>query len=585
MHQVFRIVELLELIFHHVQDQVAYAQLAITCQSFRELAFDGLYAHIQSFAKFLKCLPRDLWHMEDSQTIGFRRDFTQDDWGKLFSYTRRIKTVVINNRDVVSNKVAASLRSCPFPSLFPQLHALHINGYPILTPMHRVLMVPTLRTLTARDMDVSSLMAPTLRTMNMQHGMDMSSPTSASDSPLARLPMIENFSCGRHRAEPTAWISDVLKGWKHLRSVDCGPLDVEALEHIARMPRVSSLVLPVAASDAWLERHFGIALCDELDLQVGNFVTFSRAMRALFMPPRDLVLSRIVGGSRSLAHLSSITIYSTDARNFTSPSPTSTTPYSLSHITNALVSCVSHDHLTVIKLSDYWTSGKPSGRIRHADLTPLCVFSQLTTLVIKLQRQRILLDDDQFADLIARWSRLHTLSLAKFEHPMGLSSLLAVLRSCPGLRNLDVAFRVRLSDVEALRVTPSQSNNPDYADRIGHGSELPCNRYIEWMNMEHATEDPEDAAPLANLFRRVVPALCSCQRAISSTTGAISGQEARWWMEQTRRRTNGRVEEAKEWKAMFWCLVLAEMRGETTGVGNPNKASSHYAQELRTSSL
>jgi len=72
--------------------------------------------------------------------------------------------------------------------------------------------------------------------------------------------------------------------------------------------------------------------------------------------------------------------------------------------------------------------------------------------------------------------------------------------------------------------------------------------------MEHATEDPEDAASFANfLLQHIVPAfrLCSCQRAISSITGASNAQEAGRWMERTRRRTNGELEEAKEWRVMF----------------------------------
>ncbi|EIW83426.1 hypothetical protein CONPUDRAFT_164378 [Coniophora puteana RWD-64-598 SS2] len=540
MHQLLLISELLELIFEYIDEPATYAQLASVCKDLKEPSLDALYADVRCFPRFLTCMPSDLWCIQN-QRFGFKRDVIRDDWDKLYSYAKRVKTVVVekNNRDIfVADEVAeALLKLSPFPTLFPQLHTLYIYGYEHFEPIHYVLMAPTLRSLYVRDIETSCFLdgAPDLPTL---------------------CPLIEYFSCwdngnlrlpGRMKK-----MTDTLSRLNCLRSVDCGPLDADVVEHLSGVKHLSSIRAPVIASDSWIGLHVGIPALDDLRLQVDTFETFSQAVWALFTHP----LSES-HADQPLARLRSVTMNVSQLPGTAPITGPSTSP---SLITSALAACVSPENLTTIKLADYWTSTQTTGRFTHADLAPLCVFAHLTSLTIKFQSQPLSLDDAQLADLIVHWPRLTSLHLAKLERPLNLASLIAVLRACPDLRQMELLIKAEPTDVTALLRDPTSSDGIVYDDTTG--CSLPCNTYVTWMDMYHATEEPEDAVPFARLLHRILPSLKSCDRSVSSNSDAVSAQEARQWLEHTRRTPNGRAESFRGWRTMFWQLVFALMRGE-----------------------
>ncbi|EIW75076.1 hypothetical protein CONPUDRAFT_169506 [Coniophora puteana RWD-64-598 SS2] len=529
MHHVFLISELIELIFQQIECQETLFRLSRVCHVFKDPALDALYGSIQSLPRLLTCLSSDLLDATPGGDGGasfknFCRELTHDDWASLASYARRVKNldikVSIHRR--LHKDTFDALCKCPIP-LFPRLRTLRLSGTIYLASLHRIVLTPSLRVLHIPDVTADDFI-------------------SNAPTPYLYCPNIESFTCldkgtGRDPAKLMR-LAKTLCRWKYLHHLDCGPLNVEILAHLAHASSLGTLVIPVMSSDTWLSERYRLRDVDELNLVIDSIDTWARALRALF---QDNEGSESHSDKSTYASLRALTMTMTPIQGVLSvQAPAQRVPSPPSLISSTLSSLVCRKHLSVLKLSDYWSSPLPKGRFGIEELTPLRGFAQLRELVIKFRSYPLTFDDMELAALVSYWPRLERLHLTKLEQPVSLTGLIAVLQACPSLCYLDLAVRLDPADVA----------------NVSASSPLPRNAYITWMDLEHTHERAKDADPLARLLHCMLPSLLSCDRSVSSRgRDACSPAEARRWMLSWRRRTT----EPREWRARFWLLVFAEM--------------------------
>jgi hypothetical protein len=69
MHHCLNIGEIVRVIFGLVDAKGDLAALAATCELFRDLALELLWASLDSFAPLIRCLPDDIWSEDSLQQV------------------------------------------------------------------------------------------------------------------------------------------------------------------------------------------------------------------------------------------------------------------------------------------------------------------------------------------------------------------------------------------------------------------------------------------------------------------------------------------------------------------------------------
>ncbi|EIW75587.1 hypothetical protein CONPUDRAFT_77242 [Coniophora puteana RWD-64-598 SS2] len=491
MHHALLIQELIEIVFQHVEDGRALSRLART----------------------------------------FTRVMTPRDWEILYSYTRRVKKVVVYAWDtdesttILHSRVYRALSDCPLSNLFPKLHTIRVEGDTTGYNRHyRYLMTQGL------------LLSPNLRAIHVDI---MMLNRFLSDVPLITelCPNVESFSCRNYdnqqrpprNGEPDL-LTRTLCQWECIRSVDCGTVSAEILSHMVKSPSPSldHLSVPVNTEEPWLAGHYGIHEIKQLSLIVDGIDTFPRALRALLLNGNSTTQSSSLSESQA-AHLHTLDVLFDQHMRPCAIEPPPRPPFL---IFKSLAECVSHACLTSIKLSESKSSVIKlpiNSRFDKDALSPLCAFSMLTELIIDLNRHPIVLEDfdgngesdardggsdEALAALVSYWPRLEQLKLKKLQRPASLAGLFAVLTSCPRLTYLNMRICVdpRQVNIAAESMSGANSAGPTKGSAF---TPLPRNPCITWLDLTHTSERLQDIKPLARVLYHVVPSLCSCGRSDS----------------------------------------------------------------------
>ncbi|EPQ55501.1 hypothetical protein GLOTRDRAFT_110924, partial [Gloeophyllum trabeum ATCC 11539] len=100
MHQCLRISEIFRIVIKSVSEDRANRRknllsLAQTCRTFHSLAIDELWKSLENFVQLLKCLPDDLWHIDEDGVISFCRPILPTDWDRFRYYAIRVQTLKV----------------------------------------------------------------------------------------------------------------------------------------------------------------------------------------------------------------------------------------------------------------------------------------------------------------------------------------------------------------------------------------------------------------------------------------------------------------------------------------------------------
>ncbi|EIW81463.1 hypothetical protein CONPUDRAFT_73188 [Coniophora puteana RWD-64-598 SS2] len=425
MHPALQVAELQSLVASFVEDKSSLSNLARVNKSFKEPALDALYAHIDCLASFIGCLPRDLWVLKVDPTHSFganrklvlTRQLTKRDWNVLVSYTARIITLKENFRG-----------EGPIPVLFPKLRSLDVH---VVEGAHYALVA-------------STLLGPQLIHLRVedrnrrQDAFLTYAPKLAITSPL-----MQNIQLPSRTTYPDASLamSETLKSWKNLCSVNCGPLDDNVITHLSDLPHLHTLAVYAAQSSHWINSTCTALLRSLKTLRISTDcgTTAVRVLERLLSDPRPSRSSSWHVGLTSI-HCSTL-----DPTSF--------------HAFATVLQRTCSDDLSSIEMS-----GQGLFQEEEEDKTPFNLYETLTSLssfnnladiYLETPYTPMTLSTDQLLELAPRWPRLETLHVNPLQHPITFSALVDLIRSLPVATEVSVAAIISLSDLTFFTATAS----------------------------------------------------------------------------------------------------------------------------------
>ncbi|KAG1751771.1 hypothetical protein EDB19DRAFT_1903729 [Suillus lakei] len=385
--------------------------LASTCRIFERPALDVLWRNLQSVEPLVKCLPSDLFGVEQGR-MALLKPLDAKMWGILRKYTSRVYSIAQSDRLAAIEPLGSLMLSCPSApaSMFPNLRRLkwHADGTHCAAEFLRMAFVPTLLELNIQISSASSIflsvlsslgtLCPHLQTMNMLF------PSTTNDLLRKTSPFIAQSVSQLH----------------HLEGLFVWDLGNQGNEHLMRLPALQTLWLDLKTSSAWerqsLLRFPGFHDLDCLILFIDNLKHASDFLRSL----------QVIGSE-------SIGIRFTGARPLTSPSTT------LSQFFVILGETCDHDTLTSFSLLESTkVSTKPD------ILTPLHTCCNLTELLIE-HSWNISMADEEFCQLVRGWPKLQVLNISRFVAINDTTiptfhGLISLLQLCPALTSLTLVL-------------------------------------------------------------------------------------------------------------------------------------------------
>ncbi|KAF8142030.1 hypothetical protein EV363DRAFT_1150353 [Boletus edulis] len=227
MHHALQLQEILLNIFgHHYPglDTSDLAALARTCRAFKEPALDVLWEDLNDLSPLLRCVP-EASRQISSGLYGIRRPLTQIEWDILRSYTRRIRSIFLEDAGINEESVVklskpptiepflSNVRKLRF-DYTPRTKLLSFHHFPSLVSLDIQLKVPLRRGI----LWTFSKFSPSLTELYIE-----------SHHPV-------NFDISG--VDPR-----IICHWRNLWTVWCSGLhlDVVTLVHLSRMPALTCL--------------------------------------------------------------------------------------------------------------------------------------------------------------------------------------------------------------------------------------------------------------------------------------------------------------------------------------------------------
>ncbi|OAX39711.1 hypothetical protein K503DRAFT_865211 [Rhizopogon vinicolor AM-OR11-026] len=211
--------------------RVTIAALARTCRAFKEPALDVLWKNINGIKPLISCFPQGVVGKTAEGKLTLGRPPFADEWKLLEQYACRVHSLTIQafHLDQISDEVVQALVSTPSFPLLPNLRRLEWwNDRDCFFPLLRILLVPTIRSLTLRG-------SPYMRW----------SPSFAKSALLAsigvRYPSVREFNCTFDSKENSDVVSKAVCDWHELVHLQTGVLNTQALAHLASLPSLESL--------------------------------------------------------------------------------------------------------------------------------------------------------------------------------------------------------------------------------------------------------------------------------------------------------------------------------------------------------
>ncbi|KAJ7679540.1 hypothetical protein DFH06DRAFT_512352, partial [Mycena polygramma] len=422
MHRCLTILEILNAICSNLEidlvgypwvsndNRAALSALARTCTIFSDPALDALWSNQAKLDPFLRLFPPDLFILSTTGSAlvlrwSILRPIMLTDWNRVSLYSSRVKVLSMTSPPpgIVDVVYTLSL-SCPGGFLFPNLRTLKwpglIRGF---LPL-RIFFPSTLQSISVHC-HASSTNISLLSTLGMS-------------CPRLRHVAITFDPASDHVNAATSLFVCALQ---HLRSLTIRTPSIAAMEHIAALPGLTSLVISqIPAAFLALGRSDPPAFGDLRDLTVG---------------PICVEQATILLGAFSRHPFRSL--------NFALASDASAT--AAEALFQALETACSHEFLELFKLctragplptprEQYLLTSRALGR--------LACFVGMKTLSI-MSPVGFDLDDATLTRLSTAWPDLETLSLANYTtNPQPQNSIMSVIvfAQCPKLRSLRIEF-------------------------------------------------------------------------------------------------------------------------------------------------
>ncbi|KAF7366143.1 hypothetical protein MVEN_00491200 [Mycena venus] len=202
---------------------------ARTCTTFQGPALDHLWSSTDLFRLLTRCMPSDLWAVDDvtrdwtkKTRMRLLRPVRASDWDRLRSYARRVRHLSSTSNAAILTDVFPTLSVSLPKMLFPNLHSLTWRHYGADFHYINLFLHPTVTKIVFRvssDSEASILSA------------------LAADCPNLADISIETL------AYYAKCVSDFVRGLPCARKISAHSLDGDVLEHLSHLSSLQSLAL------------------------------------------------------------------------------------------------------------------------------------------------------------------------------------------------------------------------------------------------------------------------------------------------------------------------------------------------------
>ncbi|KAK7044490.1 hypothetical protein R3P38DRAFT_2690112 [Favolaschia claudopus] len=239
MHRVLCIAEIVSSISQEIPHD-SLPSFARVCKAFSDPALDVLWSKQTGLENLLRCMPAGMWNEssedsdseeEEDSTWALKRPLIRSDWDRPLLYARRVKSFEYDDRFAEStpssSKFLDTLRlSFPNTCIFPNLQELIWYSTRGLTLPHiRLFLGPHLHTLSVAVIHSRAHLSLL--------------PILAAECPSLKEVVVECCDELDGRNSVSSFILEL----RHLYSLTLPDLNTSALEHIARLPNLTSLTL------------------------------------------------------------------------------------------------------------------------------------------------------------------------------------------------------------------------------------------------------------------------------------------------------------------------------------------------------
>lgn len=488
MHACLQIPEILQVIFANLTGVTGSSSirpsyttlyhLALTCRTFRELALDALWAHIQSPYVLVMCLPQNV----RSQPVKLAaaggiarllRPLVDDDWATLQKYALRVRSLTftklgVRQRTLDDSAALALFNSQSSPSpLFPLLHELYwYDTRDVLLPCLQRCISTTLIRLVIHSKCWPSEMVDLLAGMGKA------------------CPKIKEFRCSAPPASACTMLSGIVTCWNDLEVLEMGAVNAQALKHLASLKQLRELKMLVPAG-------YNLELMSLFSVTVFSVDKFSMSVPSVgfllaFFTPLQL-----------------------SAKSVRLRIETAPNAVDLDHLLSSLTEHFKSNVLESLEVEVARFAGYALVEVTASNLRRLQAFAGLTKL--KLSSMHISITDDEILDLVSAWPQMRHLYLhtnrGREVTCLGVTflGLAGVLERCPQLCSLGINL-----DTTA----PIYSPSPTHHKYTGITSEQLTNLHVGYAECN-------DVGAIGNLLAMMCPNLSK----IYSTRGVNTTYE------------------------------------------------------------
>lgn len=442
MHPALANLEIIHTISSFTQRRSLPA-LASTCREFEHPALNALWRDLQSVEPLVKCLPSDLFSIDQGRVV-LQRPVDGKMWDTLFKYTSRVHSITVTQKrcSAVVEPLSVLMLSCPSTSayLFPNLSKLtwHAEGTHIFAQFLRMALVPCMLVLHVEIFSASPAFLSVLSSLGTlcPHLQNMTMRIRCETDDLS------------HKISP--FITQPIAQLHHLHTLSVWDLGSQGIQHVMKLRALQSLDLNLRASSAWNRR-----LCFSLPGFDG--------LKWLGLSTRTIEHASNFFSSLQVVGSSQVRVSFT-FQVAKSSAGASTTLYQFFTVLQERCDIVKLQYLSLVGCSG-------SVRTESSVFTPLHAFPNLTHLLID-EVCNISMSDEDLCQLVKAWPKLQVL---KFSSYVAFNSttvptfhgLIKLLRHCPALTSLSLV-------IDTTKVDGINLKRP--------GVDL-CNKHLEFLSL------------------------------------------------------------------------------------------------------
>ncbi|KAG2074692.1 hypothetical protein BDR04DRAFT_1071132 [Suillus decipiens] len=409
--------------------------LASTCRAFKHPALNALWRDLQSVEPLVKCLPSDLFSINDQGRMVLQKPIDSRLWSTLFEYSSRVHSITVSQKSIPSaviEPLSMLLLSSPSPSAswFPNLQKLtwDADGTNTFAPFLRMALVPSMLVL---HVEISSASESNTTFLSVLSSLGTLCPHLQNVT--MRIRRLNNDFTSLQHISP--FIAQPISQLHHLHTLSVWDAGSEVTEHAMKLRAMQSLSLDLRASSAWDDKpRFQFPGFDDLKLfslatkKIGPVWNIFSSLQIIKSKQIKVdVMSHISNSSLSL-------FLGTESKT-------------ISKFLTILQERCDHDRLELLSLS----IGYSKGHTESVDFAPLRSFSNLTHLLIDVAGNTSV-SDKALCQLARAWPKLQTLKMNRCVTFDGTTKvptfhgLISLLWCCPALTSLALVIDATKSD-------------------------------------------------------------------------------------------------------------------------------------------